>query len=147
MIVILDNLRSALNVGSIIRSSDAFGIKEIYFCGITPSIKHKKVLKTSLGAEKHILAYDMQTTENAIAKLRNNGYQIIGLEISDNSIELSDAKTADKFALIVGNEVSGLSGEIQKLCDLLIAIPMKGIKESLNVAVAFGIAAYKLTNQ
>lgn len=147
MIVILDNIRSAQNVGSIIRTCDALGIHNLYFVGITPDSKDQKVLKTSLGAEKNIKTKYVSDLYTVLNNLKGDGYKIIGLEIHPKAIDISTYKTPEKVALVVGNEVSGLSDEIISLCDDLIFIPMKGIKESLNVAVAFGIAAYTFINK
>lgn len=145
MIVILDNIRSALNVGSIVRTCDALGVKDIYFCGITPSIDSPKVKKTSLGAEKNIKAHDFPSTKAAIDEIKKNSMQIIGLELTSDAVDISGVRTDKNFALVVGNEVSGISSDVLLLCDLTVMIPMSGVKESLNVAVAFGIAAYNLS--
>lgn len=147
MIVILDNLRSAHNVGSILRTCDALGVEDVYLCGITPTPSlNSKVKKTSLGAEDNLNIIYQENVESIITEIKNRGFQIIGLELSPNSVNIADLKTQEKFALVVGNEVSGVSEEAQRLCDALVAIPMKGIKESLNVSVAFGIAGYTLMN-
>lgn len=145
MILVLDNLRSSYNVGSILRTCDALGVEEVYFCGITPGPTDKKVQKTALGAEKNIKPTETSSTYDTVTKLRTDGYQIIGLELSDKAVDLDKIHPSAKCALIVGNEVSGISEEIMELCDSIAQIPMKGIKESLNVSVAFGIAAYALT--
>lgn len=142
--MLLDNIRSAYNVGSILRTCDALGIKDVHFCGITPSGDDRQVQKTSLGAEKNIKMLYYGDTYTDIEALRTKGYKIIGLELSKRSIDLSEAPAGIKAVLVVGNEVSGLSEETMTQCDALIQIPMKGIKESLNVSVAFGIAAYEL---
>lgn len=145
MEVVLDNLRSAYNVGSIIRTCDAFGIKKVYFCGITPETDNKKVKKTSLGAEKNIDKSYHADTEAIIRKLKKEGRLILGLEVSPKSIPLPNFKEKGDYVLVVGNEVSGISSEIQNICDYILEIPMQGVKESLNVATAFGIAAYHLS--
>ncbi len=145
MVVILDNLRSALNVGSIIRTCDGLGIKNIYFCGITPNPNDKKVLKTSLGAEKNIKPQCFKSTQEVIDKLKSNGIKIISLEISKNSTPINQINPKGKIALIVGNEVSGISEDILNQSDSIVHIPMKGTKKSFNVAVAFAIAAYELS--
>lgn len=144
MIVVLDNLRSALNVGSIIRTCDAFGISEIYFCGITPGTDSPKVQKTSLGAEKTIKSTYFPTTKEAVLALKNNGKVIVGLETGPTAINITTFETSKNLALVVGNEVNGIAPEVQNECDILLEIPMLGVKESLNVSVAFGIAAFWL---
>ncbi|MBW6431825.1 TrmH family RNA methyltransferase [Patescibacteria group bacterium] len=147
MIAVLDNLRSAQNVGSIIRTCDALGIKEIYLCGITPDHNNKKVLKTSLGAEQNIKINIVSSTRDALTKIRKRGFKIIGLEINKKSQDINEFTATGDFALVIGNEVSGISDEIIESCDHLLHIPMQGIKESLNVSVAFGIASYVVLNQ
>jgi 23S rRNA (guanosine2251-2'-O)-methyltransferase len=142
VIVILDNIRSALNVGSIIRTCDALGVKEIYFCGITPGPDSPKVQKTSLGAEKNIRPFIFPNTRKVVQGFKDNGTQVIGLELADGAVDVSTVKPDKELALVVGNEVSGISEDIIELCDQCVMIPMVGVKESLNVAVAFGIAAY-----
>lgn len=144
MIVVLDNIRSALNVGSILRTCDAFGIKEVFFCGITPEVSNPKVKKTSLGAEDSIKGTHFKSTQEAVRRLKILKYYMVGLETSEKAIDIKKFKTDKKIALVVGNEVSGIAEDVQDACDFLVKIPMKGKKKSLNVAVAFGIAAYIL---
>jgi tRNA G18 (ribose-2'-O)-methylase SpoU len=144
MIAILNNIRSAHNVGSIIRTCDALGIKRVWVCGITPGLENNKVLKTSLGAEKNVEIKSATDIRELILEIKNK-YKIYGLELSDGAVPIGQVKLDDKCALVVGNEVSGIDEEILSLCDQIFYIPMKGIKESLNVSVAFGIAAYELT--
>jgi 23S rRNA (guanosine2251-2'-O)-methyltransferase len=149
MIVVLDNIRSALNVGSVFRTCDAFSISDVYLCGITPGIENRKVTKTSLGAEKNLDIKIFATTKEAVLSLKKTGYLLYGLEIAKNAKDIGEMRNMtgnDRVALVVGNEVSGISDDILGLCDLVFQIPMRGIKESLNVAVAFGIAIYALKN-
>lgn len=145
MIIILDNIRSAHNVGSIFRTCDALGIKELHLCGITPGLDDRKVPKTALGAEKNLTIVEKTDCYEDLSDLRSKGVQIIGLEISDKAIDISGFRPDRDSALVIGNEICGLSKEILDMCDVVVNIPMKGIKESLNVSVAFGIAAYELT--
>jgi 23S rRNA (guanosine2251-2'-O)-methyltransferase len=147
MKVVFDNLRSAYNVGSMIRTCDAFGIKDIYFSGITPDLKNSKVLKTSLGAEKNIRAHEAQNTKELLQSFDKSRYELVGLEIAEGSVDINDFKLKKEVILVIGNEISGLSSEIIKECKVILKIPMSGIKESLNVSVAFGIATYLLTRQ
>lgn len=149
MIVVLDNIRSALNVGSILRTCDAFSVSDVYLGGITPGIENRKVLKTSLGAEKNIDFKTFSDTKEAVLLLKKTGFRVYALEIYENAKDLDDFKHGtgnDHAALVIGNEVSGISSDILALCDEIFQIPMKGIKESLNVAVAFGIAMYVMGN-
>jgi len=145
MKLLLDNIRSAYNVGSIIRSCDAFGVKEIYFSGITPDWDDPKVKKTSLGAERNINGFICTDTILKIKDLKLDGNKIVGLEIHKNAVNLDQYAVSKNTVLVVGNEVSGLSEDVISCCDRLLQIPMSGVKESLNVSVATGIALYELT--
>ena len=160
MIVILHNIRSTHNVGSMFRTADAVGIEKIYLCGITPDPTdllgrpRADIIKASLGAEKVIpwehLGHSLrpQSTISLIKKLKREGYTIVSLEQDKKSIPLSSfKKTKQKIALIVGNEVDGVPSSILSHSDTIIEIPMRGTKESLNVSVAFGIAGYYLANR
>ncbi|MDD3679092.1 MAG: TrmH family RNA methyltransferase [Patescibacteria group bacterium] len=144
MKVVLENIRSAQNVGSIIRTCDAFGIRDIYFCGITPTPENKKVLKTSLGAEKNINTHYKISTTQALSELKKDN-ELIALEITQNAIDIKKFKSEKNIVIVLGNEISGISDQSLSLCDKVLKIPMKGTKESLNVAVAFGIAAFELS--
>lgn len=145
MLIVLDNLRSAHNVGSILRTAEGLGIRDIYLCGITPGPDDKNVQKTSLGAEHNLIIKELPDTYKCLEELKKEGYRILGLELTDAAVDIAQITAKSKSALVVGNEVSGLSGETLGICDNVIKIPMKGQKESLNVSVAFGIAAYELT--
>jgi 23S rRNA (guanosine2251-2'-O)-methyltransferase len=146
MIVVLDNIRSAMNVGSIIRTSDSLGIKEIFLCGITPGPENERVKKTSLGAEKNIKIRYFSNNKEVLRYLLDNKIDIYCLEITPSAIDIKNSRAGSPFALIVGNEVSGVSDVFLDAAKEVYFIPMKGEKESLNVSVAFGIAAYKLLN-
>jgi 23S rRNA (guanosine2251-2'-O)-methyltransferase len=144
MIIILDNLRSALNVGSIIRTCDALGIREVYLCGITPGIDNPKVKKTSLGAEQSVKTHSAASTIEAVKDLKAKGYQILPLELTPDAEDVSKFSPSGDVVLVIGNEVSGVSSDVIEISDSVVMIPMQGTKESLNVSVAFGIAAYSL---
>jgi 23S rRNA (guanosine2251-2'-O)-methyltransferase len=152
VIVILDNIRSVHNVGSIFRTSDALGVDKIFLCGCTPTPKdrfgreRKDLAKVALGAEKSIEWEYFETTEEAIKKLKKEKFQIIALEQSENSIDYKKVKTKNKTAIILGEEVHGLNKKVLDLADVVMEIPMKGIKESLNVSVSFGVAAFRIFN-
>lgn len=147
MIVILDNIRSALNVGSVLRTCDALGIDTVIACGLTPDLTNEKVKKTALGAEKSVgLKYE-QNTFTTVQRYKGEGYQIIALETGSKAINVSNVIPNEKCCLVVGNEVSGISDDILKIADTIAEIPMKGQKESLNVSVAFGIAAFTLLDK
>jgi 23S rRNA (guanosine2251-2'-O)-methyltransferase len=142
--LILHNIRSAYNVGSIFRTADAAGVSKIYLTGYTPSPETDKVRKTSLGAEKTIPWKKTGQIAPLIKSLIKDGTEIIALEQSDKSIDYRNFKPKFPLALIVGNEVNGLSKAVLKNVNQTIDIPMYGKKESLNVAVATGIAVYKI---
>ncbi len=164
IVAIFHNIRSRENVGSMFRTADAAGIAKLYLCGITPcpkNMKHEswnkkdpkfmiqdssdKIAKTALGAERWVpWEYHLQTWR-LIEQLKKDGYRIIALEKTKKSDNVFSMRVKGPIALVVGNEVRGLSPEILKRSDKTISIPMRGKKESLNVAVAFGIAAYQLT--
>jgi 23S rRNA (guanosine2251-2'-O)-methyltransferase len=147
MIAVLDNIRSAQNVGSILRTCDAFRIKKVILCGITPGVENPKVKKTSLDAERNLEVSEEKSTLTVVNKLKKDGNQLIALELTDNATPLSQVEVKGEVALVIGNEVSGVSTEVIAICDSVTMIPMQGIKESLNVAVAFGIAAYVLSSK
>jgi tRNA G18 (ribose-2'-O)-methylase SpoU len=147
--VILDNLRSTLNVGSIFRSADGAGVNHIHCCGTTPTPKHPKIEKSGLGAEGFIpWTYHLNTLD-LVKTLKQEGFILLCLEATANAIPLaSTAKPhpEQKTALVLGNEVSGIDPAVLEITDQVIAIPMLGRKTSLNVAVAFGITIYTLEN-
>ena len=150
LVVILDNIRSAYNVGTIIRTADGLGVKKLYLCGITPDPGTKDTIsKTALGAEI-IIPWEYQPNGLTVASaLKEQGYNLLALErtrtsivINDYHLDPSDQQT---IALVLGNEKAGVDPGIISLCDAVIALPMMGKKASLNVAVAFGAAAYWLS--
>ena len=143
--LILHNIRSAYNVGSIFRTADAAGVNKIYICGYSPTPDNKKVAKTALGAEKTVLWENHRQTWRLMEKLKKEGVQVAALEQSKKSVDFRKFKPKFPIALVIGNEIRGLSKEILKRADKIIAIPMYGRKESLNVSVAAGIAVYRLT--
>ncbi len=162
MIVILYNIRSLYNVGSIFRTADAAGVEKIYLCGITPKPvdefgkPREQLAKVSLGAENYVVwekigsANSPQATTRLIDKLKHDGYKIFCVEQSKKSIpyhnlKLKNLKT-EKLCLVLGNEIKGLPKSILSRADKILEIPMKGKKESLNVSVAFGIIAFYFTN-
>jgi tRNA(Leu) C34 or U34 (ribose-2'-O)-methylase TrmL len=151
IVVVLHNIRSVYNVASIFRTADGAGVKKIYLCGITPTPldrlgrPREDFAKVSLGAEKFVTWDKRAKTGVVLNELRKDGYKIFALEQSAKSIPYYKLKTKNyKFALVLGNEVRGLSPSVLKEADKIIEIPMWGKKESLNVSVAFGIVVYQL---
>lgn len=154
MVIVLDNIRSDYNVGSIFRTCDAAGCDALYLCGVTPTPvdrfkrENTKLTKVSLGAEHTVPWKSVQSTVLLIRRLKKKRYTILALEKAHGSIPLFDfsLKRFDPStaALVLGGEVSGLSQDILSLSDHILEIPMRGSKESLNVSVAFGIAVYFL---
>jgi 23S rRNA (guanosine2251-2'-O)-methyltransferase len=148
--IVLDNIRSVLNVGSIFRTSDAIGVKKIYLCGITPTPDHPKLAKSSLGAEWSIPWEYSPNAFLTISKLKLSGMKINCLEENPSSrsvLEMDFSSTKDNQVLVVGNELAGIDPEILQIADRTLFIPMFGYKRSLNVAVAFGIAAYQFVTK
>ena len=146
LIVILDQVRSALNVGSIFRSSDAFSVEAIYLCGYTPCPPQREILKSALGSTESVQWLHFETTEAAIASLPST-YEIWALEQTHNSVPLHEFKSNTGIALILGNEVDGVNDEVLKLCKGALEIEQFGTKHSLNVSVSAGIALFHLSQQ
>jgi tRNA G18 (ribose-2'-O)-methylase SpoU len=145
-IVICDDLRSLYNVGSVFRTADGAGVGKIYLCGITgkpdnPKAK-KKISKVALGAEETVEWEYASQAWRLIDKLKRDGYQIVSLEQTDKSINYVDFKPKFPIAFVIGNEIKGVKKSLLNRSDKIIEISMRGRKESLNVSVAFGIAAY-----
>ncbi len=146
--VLLYNIRSTHNVGSIFRTADALGVNKIYLSGYTPipldrfGKPRKDVAKVALGAEKNIVWEQVSNPETLIKKLKKQKYQIIAMEQSENSIDYKKIKVKYPVLFVVGNEVEGISNRILSLCHIVAEIPMRGEKESLNVSVAFGVGLF-----
>jgi len=144
--VICDNIRSLENIGSIFRTADALGISKIFLCGISGKPPHHKISKTALGAEQRIPFEYYKQTWRLIDKLKSSKVNIIALEQDKRAIEYTKFKPKFPLALVVGNEVKGISKKVLQKCDKIIFLPMHGKKESLNVSVAFGVAGYYIIN-
>jgi len=142
--VVCDNIRSLENIGSIFRTVDALGANKVFLCGISGKPPNSKISKTALGAENWIpWEYNWQTWR-VIKKLKKEGIKIIILEQTKTSLFYSKFKPKFPLALVIGNEIKGVSKSVLKQADKIISLPMSGLKESLNVAVAFGIAGYEI---
>lgn len=142
--VLLDNIRSAWNVGSIFRSADGFGFKPVYLCGITPTPEVEAVTKTSLGAEDSVPWSYHKDAVKLVMGLKKEGWRILALEDDDRAVPIESKIKVENAVLIVGNEITGVDPDLLNLCDEIVYIPMFGDKKSFNVAVAFGIAAYAM---
>lgn len=142
--VVLHNIRSMHNVGSVFRSSDAFGIAQILLSGYTATPPRDEITKTAIGAEEFVRWKYEQDIESALRDLKVQGYEVIGLEQTNESISLLDLQiSADqKVCLVMGNEVTGIDNNLLPLVDTFVAIPQFGNKHSLNVSVATGVALY-----
>ena len=150
---VLDNIRSLHNVGSMFRTADGAGIKKLYLCGITPAPEDPlgrprgPLAKVSLGAQQHVAWQKSAAAARLLNTLRSQGFYIVIVEQAKGSVALSKFKLParrKKIALVVGNEVSGVSRSVLSKANVILEIPMRGKKESLNVSVAFGIVAYSL---
>jgi tRNA G18 (ribose-2'-O)-methylase SpoU len=146
VVVILENIRSAYNVGSVFRTADAFLIESVFITGYTAKPPHKEITKTALGAQDSVDWTYFETTKDAIEQLKNLQYKIYAVEQVTGSISLEDISSLsiEKVAFIFGNEVSGVDQEIISLCDGSVEIPQFGMKHSLNISVAAGIVLWEV---
>jgi 23S rRNA (guanosine2251-2'-O)-methyltransferase len=142
--VVLDNVRSMHNIGSIFRTSDGFAVEQVCLCGITAQPPHREIEKTALGATQSVNWNYFETPLQAVEQLRADGYQIIAIEQAENSTMLNTFTPApgEKYALIFGNEVNGVSDEVMQQIDLCIEIPQFGTKHSFNIVVSAGIVLW-----
>ena len=146
IIVVLDNIRSMHNVGSVFRTSDAFLIEAICLCGYTPQPPHRDIHKTALGATETVDWIHFATTAEAVLQLKERGYKILAVEQAEGSISLEKFPVKNEpIAVIFGNEVEGVDDGLLPLCDGCIEIPQLGMKHSLNISVAAGIVLWKLS--
>lgn len=144
--VVLDNVRSLNNIGSIFRTCDAFLIKKVYLCGITASPPHKDIQKTALGATETVDWEYAEDTLEVVHKLKQEGIKVFSIEQAENSVMLDDFRpeTGENCAVIFGNEVKGVQQEVVNASDAVIEIPQLGSKHSLNIAVSAGIVIWDL---
>ena len=145
-IIVLDNVRSQSNVGSIFRTADAFLTEAIYLCGITAKPPHREIQKTALGATESVAWKYFPSTSIAVSELRDEGYKIIAVEQAEGSVALQNIhiENGQKYALVFGHEVNGVGQEILDICDLCIEIPQFGTKHSFNIAISVGIVLWEL---
>ncbi len=153
-VVVLDNVRSALNVGSAFRTADAFALEKICLCGITATPPHREILKTAIGATEAVAWTYHRSTSTVVEGLKAEGYTIIGIEQTDSSLSLSDFHLdcsqkveGNKYAIIFGNEVKGVNDNVLSLLDYCLEIPQFGTKHSLNISVCVGIIVWELFKQ
>lgn len=146
IIAVLENIRSAYNVGSVFRTADAFLITSIYIIGYSARPPHKEIKKTALGAEETVDWKYFKTTVEAVEELRENGYKVFAVEQAEGSYELQklDIEPNEKLAVVFGNEVTGVEQSTIHLCDACIEIPQLGMKHSLNIATAAGVVLWEL---
>jgi 23S rRNA (guanosine2251-2'-O)-methyltransferase len=144
--VVLDNVRSMNNVGSVFRTADGFLIERLCLCGYTPQPPHRDIQKTALGATETVAWKGFGNTVETLQSLKNEGYYLVAVEQVTRSISLEtfEWNGAEKLAIVLGNEVEGVSAEALALCDAAIEIPQAGVKHSLNISVAAGIVLWKL---
>ena len=149
VVVVLDNVRSGLNVGAVFRTCDAFSIEHIYLCGITVQPPHAEILKTALGSTDAVRWTYFEKTTTAIELLQQAGYYLMPVEQTDNSIFLDKADLNERMpmALIFGNEMRGISEDVLTLCQQSIEIPQSGTKQSLNIATSAGIVIWECYRQ
>ena len=147
VIVVLENIRSAYNVGSVFRTADAFLVEAIYIIGYTSQPPHKEIKKTALGAEETVLWKHFNTSAEAIEELKNNGFKVFAVEQVEDSISLEKFSAKSKLAVIFGNEKAGVEQSTISLCDGCIEIPQLGMKHSLNIATAAGVVLWELVRK
>lgn len=146
LIVVLDNIRSLNNIGSVFRTSDAFLIEKIYLCGITATPPNKEIHKTALGSTESVDWEYASDTLSLVEKLKSDGVQVLAVEQAENSTMLNDfvPKPNQKYAVVMGNEVKGVQQSVVSAADLCIEIPQLGTKHSLNISVSCGIVLWDL---
>ena len=146
LIIILDNIRSLNNIGSVFRTADAFLIQKIYLCGITATPPHKDIQKTALGATDSVVWEYVENTLDLVKNLQSEGVAVLAIEQAENSVLLQDVlPEAEKtYAVIFGNEVKGVSQEVVSTSDMVVEIPQYGTKHSLNISVSTGIVVWDL---
>ena len=145
-VIILDNIRSQSNVGSVFRTADAFLTEKICLCGITAIPPHREIQKTALGATESVSWKYYHSTITAVNELKEQDYTILGIEQASGSVYLQDLKInkGRKYALVFGNEVNGVAQEVLDACDQCVEIPQFGTKHSINIAVSVGIAMWEI---
>jgi len=146
VIVVLDNVRSLHNVGSVFRTADAFRVASIYLCGITATPPHREIHKTALGADETVNWQHFESCAEAVADLKSRQWMIWAVEQAEGSIPLDELHFTEglKAAVIFGNEINGIGEDVMKLADVCVEIPQTGTKHSLNISVSAGIVIWEL---
>jgi 23S rRNA (guanosine2251-2'-O)-methyltransferase len=148
VVLVLDNVRSALNVGSAFRTADGFGLEKIWLCGITATPPNREILKTALGSTESVAWEHTENTAFLLEKLKKEGFQVLAVEQTEPKIWLQDflpdKKVGQKIALVFGNEVDGVSESALEVCHGSLEIPQIGTKHSLNISVALGIVVWEV---
>ncbi len=147
LVVVLNNIRSLYNVGSIFRTADGIGVEKLYLCGITPIPPDTQITKTALGAEKTVAWKFFEKAVDAIKQAKADGYEIVLLEQTHKSVLYQDFIPQKPICLVLGNEVAGVCDDLVSLADHSLEIEMAGLKNSLNVSVAFGVVGYDLRSK
>ena len=149
IVLILDNVRSGMNVGSAFRTADAFRIESIALCGITVQPPHREILKTALGSTASVDWVYFDTTIDAVKHWKSKGYKVLSIEQAEPKIWLQDVEISneDKLALVFGNEVQGVDDAVIRACDGVVEIPQFGSKHSLNISVSVGVVLWELTRK
>lgn len=148
IIIVLDNIRSLNNIGSVFRTADAFLIEAVYLCGITAQPPHRDIQKTALGATESVDWKYFSSTKEAIEELKTNNYKIASIEQVENSTMLNEFNpNKEKIAVVFGNEVKGVEQEVINQSDVVIEIPQHGTKHSLNISVSCGVVIWDLFNK
>lgn len=149
VVLVLDNVRSGLNTGSVFRTADAFLVEKIVLCGITAQPPHREILKTALGSTESVAWTYFEETATAVQALREKGYRVYAIEQTTQKTWLQDfePQPTERYAFVLGNEVDGVDSEALALCEGTIEIPQFGTKHSLNVAVAAGIVVWEVVRK
>lgn len=146
LVIVLDNIRSLNNIGSVFRTADAFLVEAIYLCGITATPPHREIQKTALGATETVVWKYFNTTIDALNELQQKNYQLVAVEQAENSLMLNNfkPKNDEKWALIFGNEVDGVTQEVIDKANFVLEIPQYGTKHSLNISVSVGVVVWDI---
>ncbi|MEM6736929.1 MAG: RNA methyltransferase [Bacteroidota bacterium] len=149
VVLVLDDIRSAMNVGAAFRTADAFGVEKVYLCGITAIPPHREINKTALGAQDAVSWEYEKSINLCLKQLKKEGYQLIAVEQADESTSLFDfqVREEEQYAFVFGNEVFGVNDDVVKYADIVLEIPQYGTKHSLNISVCVGVILWDLLSK